>query len=608
MTVLYLCRYAPEEVLRAMGAETEYLEPDDADLAAAEAALHPAMCSFSKAAYDAICRRMDADAGCGVLFTSCCDSTRRLYDVVRERYPDRFVHMLELPVKQDAAARDAYRHALEHLIDAYGEWSGAAFDSNRLRDVLRAAPLPSSAANAAKKQTSPRVARPRVGLAGAKIPPSLIEAVERAGGQVVFNLSCSGQEHAFEPISDAASPPDVLDAYVRGIFGKYPCMRMVGGDGGARLLGLERAVLESGADGVVYHTVKFCDNYAYEYAALTAPATGTRNGNARPAQTQPRSQTSTPDAGYPALAAVPFLKIETEYANATGSGQLATRLEAFVEQLQARHRIGAEQSPPAPPEAQETTMKTTRIALGIDSGSTSTNAVLLAAAAPRVLAAITVPTGPIAAESAAAARAAVLAKAGLTDADIDAQVATGYGRSAAANILSATTAVPSDSKNSAAAPPAAAPAAEITEITCHAAGAHFLDPRVRTIIDIGGQDSKVIRIDEDGRVAGFAMNDKCAAGTGRFLEMTARSLGVPLEDIGTAALRAADDPKAERADISSMCTVFAESEVVSLVAAGKRTEDILWALCRAVARRNEALLARAAGRPPYMMTGGVAKN
>ena len=145
----------------------------------------------------------------------------------------------------------------------------------------------------------------------------------------------------------------------------------------------------------------------------------------------------------------------------------------------------------------------------------------------------------------------------------------------------------------------------VTEITCHAKGAHYLNPNVRTVIDIGGQDIKAISIDENGAVKNFLMNDKCAAGTGRFLEMMARTLGLSLEEMSTKGLE-----WKENIVISSMCTVFAESEVVSLVAQNKDVADIIHGLNVSVASKVGALAARLGKKNPgeYMMTGGVAKN
>ena len=126
---------------------------------------------------------------------------------------------------------------------------------------------------------------------------------------------------------------------------------------------------------------------------------------------------------------------------------------------------------------------------------------------------------------------------------------------------------------------------------------------MRTVIDIGGQDSKVIRLDDRGGVASFVMNDKCAAGTGRFLEMMAKTLELSLEEISTIGLQ-----WKEEITISSMCTVFADSEVVSLVARNKALPDIVHGLNNSVASRAAALFRRVKGEPVCMMTGGVARN
>ena len=143
----------------------------------------------------------------------------------------------------------------------------------------------------------------------------------------------------------------------------------------------------------------------------------------------------------------------------------------------------------------------------------------------------------------------------------------------------------------------------VTEITCHARGAHFQDPAIRSIIDIGGQDSKAITLNEAGGVRDFAMNDKCAAGTGRFLEVMARALEVDLDGFGALSLKA-QNPSA----ISSLCTVFAESEVISLIAKGARRADIIAGIHESVAARVAAMANRVRVQAPVMMTGGVAHN
>jgi predicted CoA-substrate-specific enzyme activase len=143
----------------------------------------------------------------------------------------------------------------------------------------------------------------------------------------------------------------------------------------------------------------------------------------------------------------------------------------------------------------------------------------------------------------------------------------------------------------------------VTEITCHAAGAHYLNPAVRSVIDIGGQDSKAIVVDAKGNVQDFAMNDKCAAGTGRFLEVMARALEVKLDDFGEISLKAQKPAK-----ISSLCTVFAESEVISLIAKGEKRENIIAGIHDSIGSRVIAMGKRIGLTAPIMMTGGVAKN
>lgn len=215
---------------------------------------------------------------------------------------------------------------------------------------------------------------------------------------------------------------------------------------------------------------------------------------------------------------------------------------------------------------------------GIDSGSLSTDAVIISN--NQVVGYSIVPTG--ASNRAAAKRAwsEALEKSGLDEKDVKFIVSTGYGRDAI------------DFAN-----------ASVTEITCHARGAYYVFPGVRTVIDIGGQDSKIIRIDETGRVTDFVMNDKCAAGTGRFLEVMARALETPLDKMGPLSLESSKE-----VSVSSTCTVFAESEVVGLVAAGRDTRDILRGIHRAIAGRAASLSGRVGVESPAAMTGGVAKN
>jgi len=143
----------------------------------------------------------------------------------------------------------------------------------------------------------------------------------------------------------------------------------------------------------------------------------------------------------------------------------------------------------------------------------------------------------------------------------------------------------------------------VTEIICHGTGAHFLNPAVRSIIDVGGQDSKAMVVDAEGKVKDFAMNDKCAAGTGRFLEVMARALEVDLHNFGAMSLKSEAPAK-----ISSICTVFAESEVISLISKGETRENIIAGIHESAAARISSLARRIGVSEPVMMTGGVARN
>jgi predicted CoA-substrate-specific enzyme activase len=144
---------------------------------------------------------------------------------------------------------------------------------------------------------------------------------------------------------------------------------------------------------------------------------------------------------------------------------------------------------------------------------------------------------------------------------------------------------------------------QLTEITCHARGAAHIDHGVRTVIDIGGQDSKAISLNDFGDVVKFAMNDKCAAGTGRFLEVMAHALEIDLKDMGKLSLKST-----RQVEVSSMCTVFAETEVVSLISRSIDRVDIIAAIHRAIARRTGNMIENIGVKPVVMMTGGVAKN
>jgi len=216
---------------------------------------------------------------------------------------------------------------------------------------------------------------------------------------------------------------------------------------------------------------------------------------------------------------------------------------------------------------------------GVDVGSTQTKAVVLDGAGA-IRGRALVETGANVFAAAERAFAQACAEAGVAEDEVLYLVGTGYGRYRVTFGH-----------------------AQVTEISCHARGAAHLFPGTASVLDMGGQDTKAIRVAPGGTVLDFCMNDKCAAGTGRFLQSAAMALDIPLGELGTIALRAARPVR-----ISTTCTVFAESEVLSWLSRGKKIEDILMGVHQGIANRSLALLRRVGIAPEVTFTGGVAKN
>jgi predicted CoA-substrate-specific enzyme activase len=217
--------------------------------------------------------------------------------------------------------------------------------------------------------------------------------------------------------------------------------------------------------------------------------------------------------------------------------------------------------------------------LGVDLGSTTAKSVVVDDAGV-ITGSEVVQMGAVSRAGLARSMAGALAAAGIDEADLAATIATGYGRRL----------VPGVGRT-------------FTEITCHARGVAALHPGVRLVVDIGGQDSKAILVDEFGLVENFEMNDRCASGTGRFFEVLARALECELDELAELALAGAKD-----LEISSMCATFAETEIVSLLARGEDRADIAASVHRAVSARTLGLVAQVGKHAPVVMTGGVARN
>ena len=227
---------------------------------------------------------------------------------------------------------------------------------------------------------------------------------------------------------------------------------------------------------------------------------------------------------------------------------------------------------------------------GIDVGSLTAQAVLIEDGKTQILKSLgvrllshSISVRPNPLDSARTVMGGLLDESGLSWSDITYCVSTGYGRdSVQAEGLAQ---------------------ANVSEISCHGTGAYSLAPHVRTIIDIGGQDAKVIRMDQGGDLVNFVMNDKCAAGTGRFLEVMSRTLGVGFEELGPLAFRARG-----KVELSSRCSIFAETEVLHYLQKGAEKSDLAAGVTRSMADRVMALARRVGVEKDVMMTGGVAKN
>lgn len=513
----YICKYAPVEIFESMGVEMERIEPEVSNFNQADMKMHPNICSFAKGVLEEMLQK-DYE---GIILTTCCDSIRRLYDVLKKEYPKKFIYMLDTPRITKDAGIVLYEKRIRQMVKAYESFCGKHFCEETFLEFLKK-----------KKRTqeiSVKKDVPNIGIAGARANASIKEILEKNKANVAFDVTCTGL--ARKVLVDER---EVLTGYTRGLLSQFPCMRM---ETAANREELILRYMDS-VDGIVYHTVQFCDNYSYEYAWLKE------------------------------MVKKPMLQLETDYTRQS-YGQVLTRLQAFLESLTGNKKA----------KIKKTGEKERMYVMGIDSGSTSTNAVIMDKDR-KILAFSVVRTGAKSGESANKVLKDVLQKAGLKQEDLARIVSTGYGR----------VSIPFADEN-------------VTEISCHGRGAHYFNPKIRTILDIGGQDSKGIKLSKTGEVSDFVMNDKCAAGTGRFLEMIARTLEIDVDELGPVALESK-----ENIEITSMCSVFAESEVISLIANNKEKSDIAAGVCRAIANKAYSLLKRVGMEPEFMMTGGVAKN
>lgn len=531
----YVCKYTPVAIFNGFKEEAVRLNPAVNNFDLSDSLMHPNMCSYSKAIVQEVIDKNLSE----VVLVTCCDSIRRVRDVIDYNTKGKYIHIIDLPRKNSCCSKKLFKNSLIKFIRSYEEFSRKTFDIGSFKKAF----------DLSKKEEKNEG---YIAVVGARISDSLLNNIETISDIKIINETCTDYSLRVSNIPDSNDLDELMEWYAGELLNQRSCMRME--DISSRRELLEDPKLL----GIIYHTVKFCDYYHFEYSEL-------KNSEN-----------------------MPLLKIETDYTQQS-EGQIRTRLEAFIESLKGRDQCAATTDIAMDYKfltqkkqvkvGNVSSVSNKRLVAGIDSGSTSTNVVILDENKNIVTYSV-VKTGAKCIDGANKALEVALKNCGLCKDDLKFILSTGYGR----------VSIPFGDDN-------------VTEITCHAKGAYFLNSKIRTVIDIGGQDSKVIRIDESGNVKDFVMNDKCAAGTGRFLDMMARTLEIDINDMGKGGLKWKEDIV-----ISNMCTVFAESEIISLIAQNKEKSDIIHGLNKSIAGKTAALISRVGKNGDYMMTGGVAKN
>ncbi|EJP6472415.1 acyl-CoA dehydratase activase [Clostridium sp. L74] len=517
----YTCKYTPLSILEAFDEVPIKINSIAYAFDKSDALMHPNMCTYCKSLFENLIN-CNSDQ---LILMNCCDSMRRLYDVLKSQSNIKYLYMIDLPHKNNCCSRILLKESFIKFIDNYEKFSSKKFNIEKFKLSIENHIAHSGNLNNNFNNS--------IALLGGRCDESFVNMIENCTGSSVLNLTCTGENFILDKLPNLSSIDELILWYAETILSQVPCMRM------SDISYREKLILSNDISGIIYNTVKFCDYYSFEYASIKNKIN------------------------------IPILKIETDYTNQS-KGQLKTRIEAFIEKLKGQRKTIHKTVP---------NIEDNYYVAGIDSGSTSTNVVILDKN-KNIISYSIVSTGAKSIHGAKTALDDALKKAHVSKDDIKYIVSTGYGR---VNI-------PFANEN-------------ITEITCHGIAGHYLNPSVRTVIDIGGQDSKVIKLDDNGNIKDFAMNDKCAAGTGRFLDMMARTLQINIDEMSKEGLHWSEDLK-----ITNMCTVFAESEVVSLIAENKEKCDIIHGLNDSIASKMLSLLNRVGKEGAYMMTGGVAKN
>ena len=315
----YICKYTPVEIFEAMDTEIVRIEPSAVSFTQADTLMHSNICSFAKGVLETF-GETDYE---GLVFTTCCDSMRRLYDVLKRRFPEKFFYMLDLPRKVNEFAASLYEKQIRDMAMAYADFSGKTFHEEKLLEICRR-----KAESSRLRQSPAKEPSLRIGLAGARPGRELKNMLEDLNVEILFDLTCTGLARNFSP--DSTQP---LGSYSYALLNQIPCMRMMKASNRIKFIDGFRDRL----DGIIYHTIKFCDIYSYEYEYLKNEKD------------------------------IPIVLVETD-TTPQCQGQIRTRIEAFIESLKISRGI-ARQKPDTGTSRQE---DRPMYVLGIDSGSTST--------------------------------------------------------------------------------------------------------------------------------------------------------------------------------------------------------------------------------------------
>ncbi|MEA2066744.1 MAG: acyl-CoA dehydratase activase [Thermotogota bacterium] len=544
--IYYACSYVPLEILIATKQPFKKIKTP---MKTESELIHRNLCDYCKTIFQTV---MNMDKNDVFVSIDSCDAMRRISDVLKKESKAKII-TLRLPWKNDSEAVSIYKKELKTLIKELTENSDNELTENdlfygisffkKISDNIWDVHMGSFPAlekqktldyafdgqsyTPENKENNEDPNKPGLAIIGGFFQPDrLIEIVNEAGGRVVLNESCQGIRPFTGKYSNEGD--NLFNIAQRIIQKRLPCGRFYGNYGND----LNYLLNKFNIDGVIKVQPKFCDFYGFTTEEID----------------------------------LPVLIVESEFPQ-TSSGQLLTRIGAFIEKIRKKKP------------GHSSCFSEEKLFAGIDSGSTTTNIVIIDKN-KNILYKETTPTGTNAKQTARSLLEKGMKSLKASNDSLAYTIATGYGR----NIID----FASDT---------------VTEITCHARGAKTLFPEIRSIIDIGGQDSKSIKLGNDGSVKDFAMNDKCAAGTGRFLEVMSNVLEINLNEMSTKALNAK-----RAAPISSMCTVFAESEVVSLLGKGENISQIAAGLANSIAKRVAGLYRGIKGEEPVAFTGGVARN